>query len=268
MGEDLSKRIEYIKNNLNLLINSTLNEQLSDIKQKLNDELNKTSGNILRNFEESLLRLENNEAKTQNFISDFTLFKYDNAAKTADFEHLLSQEVKDLRKEIANNSLILQSMERMVNDKVLSMSRDISEISKDLHLIKFEVQTVKNFKENTLINFKDIGDEFLKNEEIYKQMTHRINQQIMEFEVKMLSFDQGFHLNNESFVNIKKDVYEQIYDANLNINNKIQIFSDTLNQRFENFDRVTNDFQSNLMVCLITSLLFKIKRKIISYMIL
>jgi len=58
------------------------------------------------------------------------------------------------------------------------LNRDIAEIVKDLNLIKFEVETVRNFKENTIVNFKDIGDEFLKNEEIYRKMTRRINEQI------------------------------------------------------------------------------------------
>ena len=128
------------------------------------------------------------------------------------------------------------------------MNRDIAGIVKDLNLIKFEVETVRNFKENTLVNFKDIGDEFLKNEEIYRKMTRRINEQISEFEGKIQSFEQGFNFNNENFAIIKKDLYSQIYDSNLNINNKIQIFTDTLNQRFESFDRLISEFQSNMMV--------------------
>ncbi len=247
MGEDLSKRIDTVKLDINL-INTTLNEQLTYLKQKTLNELNKSSDNLIKNFEASLQRLENNEAKTQINQSDLACFKVDNAAKMADLEHLLSQSVTEIKRDVANNSLLLKSLEQKVNDSVLSLSRDSSEILRDLNFIKLEVEAIKNFKQNTLVNFKDIGEEFLKNEEVYRQMTHRINQQISEFEGKIISFEQGFSLNNESFVNIKKDLYTQIYDANLNMNNKIQIFSDTLNQRFEGFDRVFSQFQSSLLV--------------------
>jgi len=49
-------------------------------------------------------------------------------------------------------------------------------------------------------------------------------------------------------MNVKKDIYAQIYDANMNLNSKMQIFNDNINQKHESYDRVIYDFENNLMV--------------------
>lgn len=247
MGEDFNKRVSSLKSDIDV-INETLNGQLSDLKRKMMDEMTKSSGNILRNFEDSLKRLENNEKNTQNSLNDFALFKIDNEKRLLQMQDSVANEMKEIKKEISNHAIILENIENKINDNIISMSRDIGELIRDVNKIKLDMESIRNFKENTVLNFKDIGDEFLKNEEMYKKMTYRINLQIGEFESKIVSFEQSFNLHNENFTSIKKDIYSQIYDANMNINNKFQIFNDSLNQKFEAYDRIMNDFQGNLMV--------------------
>lgn len=247
ISDNLTKRMDMFKSDIDL-INETLNGQLSDLKRKMMEEMNKSSGNLIKNFEESIKRLENHEKNTQTSLNGLALYKIDNETRLNELETNIHMEIKEIRKETSNHSIILENMENKINDNILNMNRDIGELMRDVNIIKVEMETMKNFKDNTVLNFKDIGDEFLKNEELYKKTSYRINLQIRDFEAKILTFEQTFNLHNENFVNIKKDIYSQIYDANLNINNKFQIFNDSLNQKLDSYDRVINDFQSNLMV--------------------
>jgi len=226
----------------------SLNGQFYDFKKKITEELDKSSENLLRNFEGNLMRVENNEKNTQNCLNEFTLFKIENANKFIELENSISSELKEMRKDISNHSLVLENLENKINDNLLNMNRDITEMIKDVNNIKIEIELVKNFKENSLLNFKEIGDEFLKNEETYKKMTYKINSQLRDFETKINLFEQTFTMNNENFLNTRKDIYSQIYDSNLNINNKLQIFNETINLQSENLERQLNEFQSNLMV--------------------
>lgn len=247
MGEDLSKKIDSLKSEIDV-INETMNGQLSDLKKKMMDEMNRSNGNILKNFEDSLKRLENNEKNMQESINEFSNFKLDNEVKLSEIQHNINTELKEIKKELSNHAIVLENLENKINDNIINMNRDIGDLIKDVNKIKFELESVRNFKENTVLNFKDIGNEFIKNEEMLKKMTYKINLSIRDFEAKISNFEQNFNLHNDNFSNVKKDIYAQIYDANLNVNSKLQIFNDSLNQKFESFDRIMNDFQTNLMV--------------------
>jgi predicted nucleic acid-binding Zn-ribbon protein len=230
------------------IINETLNGQLTDLKKKMLDEMNKNSGSIVKSFEERLKRLENNDIQMQNSLNELANNKILNENKLMNIEHSLGLELKEIKKELSNHSIILENLENKINDNIISMNRDIGELIKDVNKIKFEVDSLNNFKENTVFNFKDIGDEFLKNEELFKKLKYNINMQIKDFESNLVNFEQSFKLHNDNFVNVKKDIYSQIYDANLNVNSKMQNLNEILNQRFGYFDKIVDDFQDNLLV--------------------
>jgi len=247
MDEDLLKQIGNVRSEIDV-INETLNGQLTDLKKKMLDEMNKSSGNIMKSFEERLKRLENNDDHMQNTLNELTSYKLQSENKIMNLEHSLGLELKELRKELSNHSIVLENLENKINDNIISMNRDIGEMIKDVNKIKFEVDSLKNFKENTVLNFKDIGDEFIKNEDMFKKMTYKIKMQIRDFEAKMVSFEQSFNLHNDNFANVKKDIYSQIYDANLNVNSKLMNLNESLNQKFGSFDKMINDFQDSLLV--------------------
>ncbi len=247
MGEDLSKQIGNVRSDIDV-INETLNGQLTDLKKKMLDEMNKSSGNITKSFEERLKRLESNDCEMQNSLNELATYKIQSENKLMNLEHALGLELKEIRKELSNHSIILENIENKINDNMISMNRDIGELIKDSNKIKFEVDSLKNFKENTVLNFKDIGDEFLKNEGLFKKITYKINMQLSDFEAKMQSFEQSFNLHNDNFGNVKKDIYSQIYDANMNVNSKLAIFHETLNQKIGSYDKIINEIQDNLLV--------------------
>lgn len=225
-----------------------MNGQLSDLKKKMLDEINKNSSNSLKNFEENLKRLESNEKNHHKQFEEIKDLKIGFEEKLFEMQNKLKDEINGIKKELTDHSILLENIETKVNDSILSMNRDIGELLKGVNFLKLEMESVKNFKENTVLNFKDIGDEFLKNEEKNKKFTYRINQQLMDFDNKIAIFEQNFALFNDNFVNIKKDIYAQIYDSNMKINNKLQLFNENMNQKYEAYDKVIYDFENNLMV--------------------
>ena len=225
-----------------------MNGQLSDLKKKMLDEINKNSSNSLKGFEENFKRLENNEKSTQRQLESITDLKIEFEEKIFNIQNHVAKEVKEIKKELTDHAIILENIENKINDNVISMNRDIGELIKGVNFLKMEVESMRNFKENTVLNFKDIGDEFLKNEENAKKINYKITQQLMEFDSRIINFEQTFNLHSDNLMNIKKDIYAQIYDSNLNLNNKMQMFNDDINQKHEAYDRVIYDFENNLMV--------------------
>lgn len=225
-----------------------MNGQLSDLKKKMLDEINKNSSNSIKNFEENLKRLENNEKNTQKQLENITDLKVEFEEKIFLLQNSMAKETKEIKKELTDHAIILENIENKVNDNFIAMNRDIGELLKSVNFLKMEMESMRNFKENTVLNFKDIGDEFLKNEENNKKINFKINQQLMDFDSKIINFEQTFNLHTENLMNVKKDIYAQIYDANTNLNTKMQIFNDNINSKQESTDRVIYDFENNLIV--------------------
>lgn len=214
------------------------------------DEINKNSSNSLRNFEENLKRLDNAEKNSQKQLENITDLKIEFEEKLFNIQNNIAKEVKEIQKELTDHAIILENIENKVNDNFITMNRDIGELIKGVNHLKLEMESIRNFKENTVLNFKDIGDEFLKNEENNKKMNFKINQQLMEFDSKILNFEQTFNLHTDNIMNIKKDIHAQLYDVNTNLNNKMQMFNDNINQKQESYDRIIYDFENNLVVIL------------------
>jgi hypothetical protein len=136
----------------------------------------------------------------------------------------------------------------ITNNDVLKIHNEIKGLIKDINLIKNELGSIKKFKENTVLNFKDIGEEFLKNEEKNKIIQTEMISQVKEFDNKLLNYENVFSLQNEGFKGLKNDIYKQIYDINLNINNKFEKFNNEIKNKNEDCNRIIYEFERNLMV--------------------
>jgi len=76
----------------------------------------------------------------------------------------------------------------------------------------------------------------------------KINLQIREWETKQNGFSENFNNYGNSFVEMKKDVYTQLYDSNLTINNKFQIITDTYIDKFQKGEIELLNFKQNISV--------------------
>jgi len=174
MADDLIKKTDSLKSEIDT-INQTLNGQLTELKKKMMEEINKNGVNIIKNFEDSLKKLESSDKSMQESMNELNNFKLDNDIKLSEMQHNFNIELKEIKKELSNHSIILENLENKINDNIININRDIGVLLKDVNIIKCEIESVKNFRENTVLNFKDIGNEFIKNEEMLKKMSYKIN---------------------------------------------------------------------------------------------
>jgi hypothetical protein len=230
------------------VLSSTVTECVEGMNDQVLKEVKDANEKLLTRFQESVKRIDIAEKNSNEVFTNFTLFKTENNKKIISFEEILQKEVQEIKKELRENNLRLEMLEKKVSDNFAITQKDFSQITKDLNSLKNDMEMVKNFKENTILNFKDISDEFIKNESEFNKLTNKILVQISEFESKVKNYEHTYNLQNDSFMSIKKDLYNQIYDTNLNFNNKFQLMNETVFNKLENFEKLNLTFQNSLII--------------------
>jgi len=99
-----------------------------------------------------------------------------------------------------------------------------------------------------MTNFKEFGEEFIKLEKGYKDFALKLNIQLQEWETKQKSYLKSYNSFSDGFVDMKKDVYTQLYDSNLTINNKFQVITDTYIDKFKKGEIELLSFKQNISV--------------------
>ena len=99
-----------------------------------------------------------------------------------------------------------------------------------------------------MTNFKEFGEEFIKLEKGYKDFALKLNIQLQEWEAKQKSYLKSYNSFSDGFVDMKKDVYTQLYDSNLTINNKFQVITDTYIDKFKKGEIELLSFKQNISV--------------------
>lgn len=246
MNETLNNKILTLRKGFDDLA-QIITEQTENLKLKFMDDIQKNNDKFYKGFEESLKRIETYEKNATNSFTEFTLFKSELSSKVNSLEDNLNKEIREVRKELNNNNLRIDILDKKLNDNLFTLQNDLSELLKEFNYVRNDIEMIKNFKENTILNFKDISEEFVKNEENYHKFINKISFQMQDIERKILQFEQTFNSQNDTFTNIKKDIYSQIYDANLNINNKFQSMNESFFEKQENFEKMFTTFQNSLI---------------------
>ncbi len=73
----------------------------------------------------------------------------------------LSSEYRKLKTEVEKQAVLISNNERKNLDLFNTLSGDIKEIMKQVVIFKNDIEILKNFKESTIMNFKDITNEFI-----------------------------------------------------------------------------------------------------------
>lgn len=75
-----------------------------------------------------------------------------------------------------------------------------------------------------------------------------------------------FNVQSDTLSDIKKDIYNQIYDCNIGINNKFQKINETLFDKLEGYDKTMQHFQHNIVV--IIKIILNYRKKMIDSLLL
>jgi hypothetical protein len=248
MSETFSEKFLALRKGFDDLA-SAVTDQIEQFKVKFIDEgIHKNNERYFKGFEEALRRIETVEKNSNNFTIDFNLLKSESNSKYVRLEDTIINEIKEVKKEIINNNTKVEILDKKLNENLNIVKEDISKLSKEINSIKNDVEMIKSFRENSNLNFKDISKEFIKSEETLNKFSNKISMMVQEIEGKMKHFESTFTLQNDNFVNIKKDIYAQIYDMNLNANNKFQKINEQLFEKLENNQKVWNNFKDAVIM--------------------
>jgi hypothetical protein len=228
--------------------NSKISKKIDSMNEKIFSEIDKNREIAKDAKEGTLRRVENNEGEIRKLNMLIERGQAESDTKIKILEELFSREIKDIKKDIAENNIKIDILIKKHEENQISGSSQLTNILKELTTMKNEIEMLKNFKENTILNFKDISDEFLKNENSFNKLTNKINLQINEFESKLKLYDQSFNLQNESFLTVKKDVLNQLYDIHISLENKIRIVEEKVFDRLETNENISYSFRENLVI--------------------
>jgi len=257
LRQNIEKKTFYINETLNNKILSmkkgfddlaeVVTYQIESLRSKFMEDFHLNNQNFLKKFEESLKRLETYEKSNERTYHDLSHFKSENNQRLIYLEETFLREIKDLKKEVTNNTIKLEMFEKKINENSFNVKITSGDLVKELSDIKQEIEILKNFKENTFINFKDISNELIKNEDNYQKFVNEIISHIQEIEGKIMFYEQNAKTQNENFLNVKKDIYTQIYDNNININNKFDLINQSIYEKMNNYDKTQNTFQNSII---------------------
>jgi hypothetical protein len=227
--------------------NTKTSKKIDTLYEKINSEIDKNREIMKDSKEGTLKRVENNEGEIRKLQIIIEKIQNDSESKFKIIEELFSREIKDIKKEIAENGIKIEILNNKIEENHNSDYSQLTNIQKELTTMKNELEMIKNFKENTILNFKDISEEFLKNENSFNKLSNKISLQINDFESKLKIYDQSFHLQNESFLTVKKDVLNQLYDIHINLENKIRIIEEKVFDKLETHENISYSFRENLV---------------------
>lgn len=247
MNETFKTKIDGLSKGFDAFTELMTN-QLQVINEKFMENQHQSSEQLIKECQGALERLESYETNSNELYADFHLFKSETNTKIESVEDVLRKDIQEIKKQILDRNNKIEALDEKVTQDLDIIRNDIGDIVKDVSTIKNEIEMFKNFKQNTILNFGDISDEFVRNDKEFKKFTNSIYSQIAEFDSKINLFDQTFNMHNDNFINIKKDIYNQIYDNNLTINNRFKDMNDTFLEKFEQIEKMNQEYQSSLLL--------------------
>ena len=74
----------------------------------------------------------------------------------------LNDQVRELKNEFNKQSSAVEVIERRLSEFYNNLTDDIRDLIKQVSGMKNEIEVLKSFKENSLINFRDISNQFIQ----------------------------------------------------------------------------------------------------------
>ena len=160
------------------------NKKIESLQIKFIDEIQKNNERNNKENESILKRLNENEEKILKLSKELEFYKSDYNEKVNKAEDSFTNDIIELKKEISEKKFRIEIIEKKINDNQFTLQNEMAFLSKESTITKNDIEMIKNFKENTILNFKDISEEFLKNEANHNKLLNNLKIQLNEFESK------------------------------------------------------------------------------------
>ena len=241
----------------------TLKEGIEQLGQVVNDSIDDFKKNILHETSEKNAKIKayvDEKAKLFNYYdkkvaeNDFTKQNFENEIKNKLYtiESTVKNSVQQLKDEITLNTKKLERFEQVINDNYSSLKSEIDNLSKEMMNIKNDLICLNSFRNSTIENFKAVQSDLIHQDETMTNFVNRVNCCLREFENKSKDYENNFLNQNETFTNIKDEIYRHIEIIDTKLNSKMKeldglIYKQTTLQcsEIDNFEKHMLNEQEN-----------------------
>lgn len=211
----------------------TLKEGIEQLGQVVNESIDDFKKNILHETSEKNAKIKayiDDKTKLFNYYdkkvaeNDFTKQNFENEIKNKLYtiESTVKNSIQQIKDEVALNSKKLERFEKVINDNYSSLKSEIDNISKEMMNIKNDLICFNNFRNSTVENFKAVQSDLIHQDETMTNFVNRVNCCLREFENKSKDYENSFLNQNETFMNVKDEIYRHIEIIDTKLNSKIK----------------------------------------------
>lgn len=211
----------------------TLKEGIEQLGQVVNESIDDFKKNILHETSEKNAKIKayiDDKTKLFNYYdkkvaeNDFTKQNFENEIKNKLYtiESTVKNSIQQIKDEVALNSKKLERFEKVINDNYSSLKSEIDNISKEMMNIKNDLICLNNFRNSTVENFKAVQSDLIHQDETMTNFVNRVNCCLREFENKSKDYENSFLNQNETFMNVKDEIYRHIEIIDTKLNSKIK----------------------------------------------
>lgn len=218
-------------------------------KTTILEEVQKKNTNLIQLFESNFNaeKLTSLNSQCDNNIKDSSDNDKQIEKKFSQFEDMLTNEFKQYRTELNANVIKIESIDKKFTESYNSMRNDFVSLSKEINLIKKDIEQLKSFRKTTVQNFQNFQKDFIKNDEIISQFSNKIDALVADIEAKMKNYDDIFQNHNNNFEIIKNDVFTQFKEMNSNLALKMKSFNDASSTQFESHSKEIDNFEKHIL---------------------
>jgi predicted nucleic acid-binding Zn-ribbon protein len=160
-GELLNGKIFAIRKGLEDISNS-LNDKLDNFKEYNDNCLKSNNNSLVKSLQDKLSKIEVLENKTKEIDKEMTNNNEENNKRFTKSIDYLNDQVRELKNEFNKQSSAVEVIERRLSDFYNNLTEDIRDLIKQVTGMKNDIEVLKSFKENSLINFRDISNQFIQ----------------------------------------------------------------------------------------------------------
>lgn len=226
-------------------IGDLVNDSISDFKNELRNEM-EDKNNVLKNFVDKKMKILDTYDKI-NADNEFNHKNFENQTrnKLNELDNDIKNNIKSMNDIISTNTNKVNYFEKKFVEEMKYIREEITNIYKELENLKNDVISLKNFKDISNNNFKNINNDISKQEEIITNFTNKINLSLNYYENEVQHFKEENCNVLLNFNKIKEEVYRHLNIIDNKLSSKLkelflsiedkQNFNNCEIQRFEKY---------------------------------
>lgn len=158
--EIVNAKIQNIKKSIEDLTAST-NQNVEELKTQLSYEIKTKNEGLLASLEERLNKIGSLEQKTKDIENLIEKNNQETQRQIMKSVEILSTDYKKLKIDFDKQNNHINNIDKKYNDMFVNLSKDIKDLIQQMAINKNDIDMLINFKESTIVNFKDITTEFI-----------------------------------------------------------------------------------------------------------